>query len=72
MPEHSDWNADDVRTSHLHGLEGTMTHQELEHLLHDYSMSDILDLFILYDELGAEEVDSDFHNSINELNQLVA
>ncbi len=51
------------------GIEGTKTHKELERLLYDYSISDIADLFALYDSLGGEQLDCDFHYPIDELDR---
>jgi len=49
------------------GLDGTHTHEELERLLYDYSISDIVDLFALYDALGGEQLEDDFHYPIEEI-----
>lgn len=43
------------------GLEKTSTHRELERLLYDYSISDIVDLFPLYESLGGEALDREYH-----------
>jgi DNA polymerase elongation subunit (family B) len=51
------------------GLEGTKTHEELEQLLYDYSISDIVDLFALYDALGGEQLEDDFHFPVEEIEQ---
>lgn len=48
------------------GLKGTKTQGELKRLLYDYSISDIVDLFELYDSLGGERLDRDFHYPIRE------
>ncbi|WP_250137895.1 hypothetical protein [Halorientalis salina] len=49
------------------GLDDTRTHQELKRLLYDYSISDIADLFALYDSLGGEQLEDDFHYPIEEI-----
>lgn len=43
------------------GLDETQTHQELERLLYDYSISDIADLHRLYDSLGGNTIDDKFY-----------
>lgn len=49
------------------GLEETKTHGELERLLYDYSLSDITDLFALYESLGAQTVEQEHHYPIEEI-----
>lgn len=49
------------------GLEETKTHNELRRLLYDYSISDIVDLFTLYDSLGGEQLESNFLYPIEEV-----
>jgi hypothetical protein len=43
------------------GIEATKTHRELTRLLTDYSRSDIEDLYTLYESLGAETLDEQYH-----------
>lgn len=49
------------------GLEGTHTHQELERLLYDYSISDVADLFELYEALGGEQLDEQYNYPLDEI-----
>lgn len=51
------------------GLEGTSTHQELEQILYDYSISDIVDLYPLYQSLGGQELDSEYHRPLAEISR---
>ena len=49
------------------GSEDLEIYQELEELLYDYSISDIADLFTLYDSLGGTELDEEFYYPIEEI-----
>ncbi len=51
------------------GLEGTKTHEQLEQLLYDYSISDIADLPALYQALGGETLDRDYYYPFEEIQQ---
>lgn len=42
------------------GLEGTATHRELGRLLREYCVSDVADLFALYESLGGERLDEPY------------
>lgn len=48
------------------GLESTSTHQALRRLLYDYSVSDVADLFALYDALGGKELDVEYGHPLGE------
>ncbi|SFR53857.1 hypothetical protein [Halogeometricum limi] len=43
------------------GLHETRTHRELRRLLTDYSLSDVVDLFRLYESLGGAQLDETYH-----------
>lgn len=51
------------------GLEETSTHRELERLLYDYSISDIVDLYSLYQSLGGQELDSEYHRPLADIDR---
>lgn len=53
----------------VNGLEETSTHQELEQLLSDYAESDVADLFELYDVLGGDSLQNDYHYPLEEIIQ---
>lgn len=49
------------------GLEETRTHRELERLLYDYSVSDVADLFALYESLGGARLDEEYRRPLSEI-----
>lgn len=51
------------------GLEQTSTHRELKRLLYDYSLSDVVDLFTLYEAIGGETLDEEYHFPIEKIDR---
>lgn len=51
------------------GLEETATHRELKRILRDYGLSDVVDLFALYESLGGETLDRGYHYPIDEIDR---
>jgi hypothetical protein len=51
------------------GIEDTRTFRELKRLLVDYSDSDVADLFDLYESLGGETLDDEYHSPVEAIDR---